>query len=445
MHSTIEEILGFLQNNQILSTVAGGSVIVWLVSNIKGIWNKLVNALTALISFQIVNTYEDNRVNGSSIPTAQKVFDNFVASSRILWERTNNLDLSEHQSCGPRKIPRQERKERIGRLAFGFSIRILLGKIVFCTREIEKNQKITATTTLRVFFASKKQYMDRLVNRVILEVENEAAKQSSRDTITIWNGECGSGSKLKRPMDSIFTNNNEHYKLLADIKAFLDNKDKYVKLAYPYKFTALLYGEPGCGKSSSILAIASALNKDITYINLAKTNIEKLLARINTAGGDIIVFEDIDALTTSITESREKKDSTKKDGQTQANAEQMDMLSTIGGTSLSEILNFTDGLLASDGTISLFTTNHIERLDPALLRDGRMNALVEFRNLNSETAAKMIKANLGISVKPSELKDKINPAQLQADILSITLGKVSREEALLPYYKNNERPRGKRW
>jgi ATP-dependent 26S proteasome regulatory subunit len=42
---------------------------------------------------------------------------------------------------------------------------------------------------------------------------------------------------------------------------------------------------------------------------------------------------------------------------------------------LSGVLNFTDGLWSCCGSerLFVFTTNHIDRLDPALLRSGRMD------------------------------------------------------------------------
>ncbi len=38
-----------------------GGAIVWLFSNIKTIWSMIVNAINVCISFNIYNTYEDNR------------------------------------------------------------------------------------------------------------------------------------------------------------------------------------------------------------------------------------------------------------------------------------------------------------------------------------------------------------------------------------------------
>lgn len=89
----------------------------------------------------------------------------------------------------------------------------------------------------------------------------------------------------------------------------------------------------------------------------------------------IFVFEDIDALSVKISSNRE-------DG----NDDKFEFDSLIKDTptiSLSDLLNIMDGLLSSDGAICIFTTNHIDKLDSALLRAGRMNKIVEFKYLNS--------------------------------------------------------------
>lgn len=48
--------------------------------------------------------------------------------------------------------------------------------------------------------------------------------------------------------------------------------------------------------------------------------------------------------------------------------------------SLSGLLNALDGVAASEGRILFATTNHLERLDPALSRPGRMDVWIEFKN-----------------------------------------------------------------
>lgn len=124
----------------------------------------------------------------------------------------------------------------------------------------------------------------------------------------------------------------------------------------------------------------------------------------NDTESKIFVFEDIDALSASVTENRENKE----DSHRMADFETV--MKDMMPISLSDLLNIMDGLLSSDGTICLFTTNHIEKLDPALLRSGRMNKMIEFRYLNANTANAMIKKYLGFEI--DDLEDEIKPAEL---------------------------------
>ncbi|KAK7692182.1 hypothetical protein QCA50_003805 [Cerrena zonata] len=57
-----------------------------------------------------------------------------------------------------------------------------------------------------------------------------------------------------------------------------------------------------------------------------------------------------------------------------------DQISDVNTLSLSGLLNALDGVAASEGRILFATTNHLERLDPALSRPGRMDVWVEFKN-----------------------------------------------------------------
>ena len=57
-----------------------------------------------------------------------------------------------------------------------------------------------------------------------------------------------------------------------------------------------------------------------------------------------------------------------------------DQLSEVNTLSLSGLLNALDGVAASEGRILFATTNHLERLDPALSRPGRMDVWIEFKN-----------------------------------------------------------------
>ena len=88
---------------------------------------------------------------------------------------------------------------------------------------------------------------------------------------------------------------------------------------------------------------------------------------------------------------------------------------------LSGLLNFTDGLWSScgDERIFIFTTNHKSKLDPALLRSGRMDVHIHMSYCSYEGFKTLASNYLGTSDHSlfekieSLLKDtKITPAQV---------------------------------
>jgi chaperone BCS1 len=272
-------------------------------------------------------------------------------------------------------------------------------------------------TSLRVFFGSRLKFLKRLEKDIYdkaIERENEFKNSS---TIKIeYNG--NTFLKEKRKLESVFTKDNIHVGLYNDILNFINNKETYTNLNYPYHYSALLHGKPGTGKTSTILAIASKLNKKISYVNIARTKIEDFMYECSMECKDnIFVFEDVDACTTDFNNNRLNNDD---DNSNTLKVKDSDTIS------LSELLNITDGLLSCDGMICIFTTNHIEKLDSALLRAGRMNKLVEFSYMDPETANKMIHSHL--NTKIDNLKDEIKPAELQDMLLNIKLGTCNIEQ-----------------
>ncbi|XVE82558.1 hypothetical protein DITRI_Ditri16bG0015000 [Diplodiscus trichospermus] len=73
-------------------------------------------------------------------------------------------------------------------------------------------------------------------------------------------------------------------------------------------------------------------------------------------------------------------------------------LSKDPGATLSGLLNFIDGLWSScgDERIIIFTTNHKEKLDPALLRPGRMDVHVYMGYCTPAAFRKLLTTYLGI-------------------------------------------------
>lgn len=147
--------------------------------------------------------------------------------------------------------------------------------------------------------------------------------------------------------------------IIADLERFVRRKEYYKKVGRAWKRGYLLYGPPGTGKSSLIAAMANYLSFDIYDLELSSiySNSDLRNILLSTTNKSIVVIEDIDC-------SVQVQDRENGGGQ-----------SDDSKLTLSGILNFIDGLWSScgDERIIVFTTNHKDRLDPALLRPGRMD------------------------------------------------------------------------
>ena len=445
MNDIISQLQTLAANNQLLATITSGSVIVWLVSNLKSIWSKFINLILFFISFNIENQYEDNRGQQYVMTMRQELFNEFLSSSKALIERTKQLDLGQQNNINRirycedsyRSIIEDPVVSKVSpNLTYGYSLRWFMGALVYCNRYIKNDsQKIVVCTTLRVFFARKEKYMKRLNDAIQKLLIDKLLKDKEKSHVAVYNGNVNEGCKYKRSLDSIFTNNNEHIELYNDIKKFIDNRKAYEQINYPYKYAALLYGVPGSGKTSTILAIASALRRDVDYIDVANITLMQLLERLNyETNRKIFVFEDIDAAYVKSATARESKSD---DGTPiKISVEETGAgVSKAFSLSLSDLLNVTDGLLSTDGAICLFTTNHAEKLDPAFLRAGRMNMTVKFNYLNGDTASRMIRKYLDIDIP--NLNDTIKPAELQEEILNIKIGKSTVENLKSKFCKAN--------
>jgi len=95
---------------------------------------------------------------------------------------------------------------------------------------------------------------------------------------------------------------NEKHFLNCTLEQFKENKELMKEFGFDNKLNILLYGEPGTGKTTTIMAIASYLQKDIYYVNLKEVKTNKDIHMVfehvnkNVTSGGIIVLEDVDCM-----------------------------------------------------------------------------------------------------------------------------------------------------
>jgi hypothetical protein len=131
-------------------------------------------------------------------------------------------------------------------------------------------------------------------------------------------------------------------RIRADVERFLASRAAYEAIGAPWKRGILLTGPPGNGKTHTIKALVGELKRPCLYVKSFKserwteeTAIQRIFQRARTLAPCLVVLEDLDALVTD--------------------------------DNRSFLLNELDGFAQNTGMIVLATTNHPEKLDPALV------------------------------------------------------------------------------
>ncbi|KAL9297142.1 hypothetical protein ACSQ67_023038 [Phaseolus vulgaris] len=216
--------------------------------------------------------------------------------------------------------------------------------------------------------------------------------------------------------------------IIDDLLTFKNGKEYYDKIGKAWKRGYLLYGPPGTGKSTMIAAMANFMYYDVYDLELTavKDNTQLRTLLIETTSKSIIVIEDIDC-SLDLTGKRAVKKEKEKSGDakdTIKKAEEED--NKESKVTLSGLLNCIDGIWSgcAGERIIIFTTNHVEKLDPALIRSGRMDKKIELSYCGYEAFKVLAKNYLDVddhrlfSVVEGLLEEtKITPADVAENMM----------------------------
>jgi len=219
---------------------------------------------------------------------------------------------------------------------------------------------------------------------------------------------------------------------IADIDR-KSNEALYEDAGITYKAGILMHGPPGCGKSSTIRGILNRTGRHgviVRWGSIGTCAEFCSLLRSNTINNvkyemkDLcFIFEDFDANDDDVLKKRTENlinnnenplpiefssgetiadipnDITELKTELMKSKKMLENMGTMllssnkkkdDGLTLDCVLNAIDGIIELHDAMLIFTTNHLEKIDPAFMRPGRIDYILELKNATVVTIREMI-------------------------------------------------------
>lgn len=212
--------------------------------------------------------------------------------------------------------------------------------------------------------------------RKIIDYANFVQKQANSVGIRMWLG--GAWTRLqgknKRSFDTVYLPDATKNELIDCTRWFFEGPEWFLKRGVPYRQGFLFFGPPGTGKTTVVIALASEFGKPIYILNLStiKDDNELLMSLSMVPQGAIVLIEDVDAAKAS-----------------EVRTEDATAVVVDKGVTLSGLLNAIDGVAAPEGRLLIMTTNHPDKIDPAVIRSARIDKHFFFGPLSKDLVVEM--------------------------------------------------------
>jgi SpoVK/Ycf46/Vps4 family AAA+-type ATPase len=265
--------------------------------------------------------------------------------------------------------------------------------------------------------------------------------------------------------------------VLNKIQFFLNNKEWYYDNGIPYTLGIGLYGPPGTGKTSFFKSLANLTGRHIVILSLKTIKTKQQLEetffetrynnenKINSIGFDkkIIIIEDIDCLGELVwkrektIKKNNKKQSPNHNNNTQnavntvlnqiiennTNNEKTDFIDLCkksdDNITLDDILNLWDGIRETPGRILGISSNHYDKLDPALIRPGRIDISLHLNNCTRNMIKQMYKQYYKSDIDENILNNIKDGYFSPAEVINFyVLNRENPEKFLDCFIKNNK-------
>lgn len=320
---------------------------------------------------------------------------------------------------------------------YGFHVFFFGGRLVIVERvQLESREDWNFKEQLKITVIGRdRTRLDRLV-------ESARAYRTNGDMLEIrsWADYWRFHSfKAKRRMDTVFLPEGVLKGLVTDVHRFREARDWYLGRGIPYRRGYLLFGPPGCGKTSAVMALASETSSPLYCLNLSMVaNDEELSEAFDSVPmHGILLIEDVDA----VGAMRPRTEAGRSVGIPSRRINPVLITHMDDGQTkitLSGLLNVLDGALSPDGRVIIMTTNHPERLDPALLRPGRVDYRLEIGPMKAPEFKAMFTRFYGVDLNGQG--DGYTPLPAAQVLGSFMLHPRCPEKAIMELVSNRNDP-----
>jgi hypothetical protein len=217
------------------------------------------------------------------------------------------------------------------------------------------------------------------------EVAESLLELPEKMQVTYVSAEQTSLTGMQRPLSACVHAAGLVDSLVGQIERFRNEHAQYAARGEQHKLVILLHGPVGTGKSSLAYALASHFAKELTIVDLEHVAPDVFL---RTCTGGFILAEEVDALAIACTD-------------------QQDVLKAVDSSkSVSRQLlwQWLSGGIPHSGSVIFLTTNHKDKLHPALLRDSRVDRDVYIGNWHAAEVQQFLRQHCAdLNVKPAWL------------------------------------------
>lgn len=340
------------------------------------------------------------------------------------WIKKYDKNYDKHITIRGDKTEYLENKELILPLSKGTFVLIRTGKQIQkmmsdkdIILESSRGRMDNNLTSFYMYFCGKYAYRYHKIIQQILNTKSEVltAYKVSGGAPNSQESFRSIASKMNtRRLETIFLENGVTDKITEHIDRFFAHAAIYKDRDLIYKTGILLKGEPGTGKTSLATAIATYCNCDMMVVDMTTFDTLDIQAFTETINADdyryVVVLEDIDCITGSregeITEDEKAR--------------------------LNKLLQFLDSNSSPTNVVFVATTNYPEKLDDALLRDGRFDLAVNVKGIYYDRAYDMCKS-FGFSDSKIKriLNDIINNTENNIDLKNVPINQSKLQGIIL--------------